>query len=206
MEKAHNFNNLAGKRFHMLVAIEPVGKNKCGQIIWLCNCDCGMKANVVGSKLISGHTKSCGCLKRRRNNLSKTRLFRIWKGMIDRCENPYKDNYYWYGLKGIKICYEWHNFFAFYQWAILNGYADSLSLDRIDCNGDYCPENCRWITQKEQCNNRSKNRIVYFNGNRYTVSQFAELINCNYWTIIRLLNKGIPPEEIVASTEVKNER
>lgn len=161
-----NWKDLTNKKFNRLTPIKYIGKSK-----WLCKCDCGKEVIVSTQNIKNGHTKSCGCLKIEQNkknlhpykhNLVNTRLYRVFAGMKQRCYRKTNYNYKWYGGKGIKICDEWlKDFKNFYNWAINNGYDESLpwyknSIDRIDSNKDYSPENCRWITMKEQRKNQIK--------------------------------------------------
>jgi hypothetical protein len=147
---------LTGQRFGMLIVLQEAGK-KNGRYVWECKCDCGNIAKVTVSQLINGHTQSCGCLRKDgkrksgySHGLSHTQLFRVWLNMKTRCFNPNAPNYKYYGGKGVSIFDEWrHNFQTFYDWAMTNGYTEGLVIDRIDSDGDYCPGNCRWITQSE---------------------------------------------------------
>lgn len=149
-------DDLAGKRFGRLVAVRDSGK-KNGAYVWECMCDCGTVAYVDGRKLKNGHTKSCGCIRKDgtkkpsySHGLHKTRLYRIWSNMKTRCFNPNADNYEFYGGRGITICKEWlHDFQAFYDWAMGNGYKDGLTIDRKDSDCNYSPQNCQWITLSE---------------------------------------------------------
>lgn len=150
--------NITGARFGMLVALNPTTARKYGSIVWRCICDCGSESNVPRTRLISGHTKSCGCTWSRNridanttHGMTNTRLHRIWRSMKTRCSNPNSKSYLYYGGKGVSVCHEWMNSFeAFYDWAIHNGYKDNLSLDRINGDGNYEPGNCRWATMHEQ--------------------------------------------------------
>lgn len=158
-------SDLTGKRFGRLVCIHDIG-TKNGGYIWKCICDCGNITYVSVRHLSNGHTKSCGCLRKEGENkgaylhgLHKTRLYSIWSNMKTRCTNPNAPNYKFYGGKGVSICEEWrHDFRSFYDWSVTNGYEDGLTIDRKDSEGDYCPENCRWITQSENATRANAKR------------------------------------------------
>lgn len=153
-----NPKDISGQRFGKLIAIR-LYERKCYKSYWLCECDCGVETIVEISKLTTGHTKSCGCLKtkgyHRMHGLRNTRLYRIWANMKTRCYNKDDTHFMRWGGRGITICKEWlESFEAFYKWAMDNGYSDNLSIDRIDNDGNYQPSNCRWATMKEQNNNK----------------------------------------------------
>lgn len=178
---------LSGQKFGKLTVIKRVENDKHGLPRWECKCDCGNTTLVSGQHLRENRIKSCGCLKK--NGKTKTRLYRIWSSMKNRCENPKRKDYKHYGHKGIEICKEWHDFLTFYEWANSNGYSENLTLDRIDANGNYEPSNCRWATAKEQCNNRTNNHLITYNGKTLTVSQWAEERNINHDTLFSRINR-----------------
>ena len=126
-----------------------------------------------------------------------TRLFKIWCSMRERCYRVKHSAYNRYGGRGIKVCDEWKDFVAFRDWAYLNGYAEKLTIDRIDNDGNYEPNNCRWVSYKQQENNKSSNRIVEYQGKKYTVSQLAELAGLNVSTIFQRIYKGWSIDDVV---------
>lgn len=156
-------NSIEGMKFTRLTALRIVGKTKDNRPAWLCRCDCGNEVIVSEHNLKRNNTKSCGCYKRDAHFKShykhgncKTRLYRIWSNMKSRCDRESNDNYQWYGGRGISYAKEWSDYSTFEKWAIANGYDDSLELDRINTNGDYSPDNCRFITHQANCQNRRK--------------------------------------------------
>lgn len=188
------FIDLTGQRFGRLEVLEKGEnfKDKQGhnRFKWKCKCDCGNTTFVLQSSLARNLTKSCGCLQKEavsniskqsaKHNLSSSRLYRIWAGMKDRCTNVHSPIYKYYGKRGICICEEWGDFINFFRWAVQNGYSDSLSIDRINVNGNYSPENCRWVTQKEQTNNTRRNCFIEINKESKTIAQWSEELDINY--------------------------
>ena len=126
---------------------------------------------------------------------TKTRLFKIWASMHERCERVRHAYYMNYGGRGIRVCDEWREFVPFREWALKAGYRDDLSIDRIDVDGDYCPKNCRWATNKEQANNKRTNRIVEFNGEKMNITQWSDMLGINKTTLRERLNAGWSVED-----------
>ena len=163
--------DLTGQTFGRLAVLECVGKNKHGKYLWRCLCSCGNEIIAVGNNLTSGNTGSCGCLRKEFPNntthgMKGTKIYSVWCAMKNRCYNQNFSQYDDYGGRGIKVCQRWHVFQNFYDdVSKLPHFGEQrYSLDRIDNGGDYCPENCRWITMKEQENNRRNTVKVMYNG------------------------------------------
>lgn len=190
--------DLVGRTFERLTVIEYIGCNKYRTSMYKCVCSCGKEIVTTSSNLKSGHTTSCGCYHRERNaknmtthGKSRTRLYRIRGNMISRTSNPNKDNYAQYGGRGIKICDEWANSFqSFYDWAMTNGYEDTLSIDRINSDGDYEPSNCRWVTMKEQNINKTNNLHFEIDGKIKTLVEIAEERNVDYRFLYGRIKRG----------------
>ena len=183
--------DLTGQTFGAWTVIEKCKPIKGVSTKWVCRCKCGREVEVFGTSLKQGLSTSCGCERKQKisekvktHGMTNTRLYRIWAGLKARCYNPKKDNYKWYGGKGVKMCDEWKNSFeAFSTWAISQGYTDELTIDRIDSSGNYEPSNCRWISIKEQQNNRHDNIIITFEGKTQTLSKWAEEKGINRVTL-----------------------
>lgn len=126
-----------------------------------------------------------------KHNMSKTRLYRTWAGVKQRCLNPKDTAYEYYGGRGIKVCQEWiDSFETFKSWAELNGYSDSLTIDRKDVDGNYEPSNCRWITQKQQANNQRNNNLITYNRSTKTMAEWCECLNMDRRAIDGRLRRG----------------
>ncbi len=210
--------DLVKQKFNRLEVIKFSHNDKYSSRIWKCKCECGNIVLASTNSLRRNNTKSCGCLQKEKaaisgrnsatthglskdSNGKKTRLFRIWMGMKTRCYNPNVVEYPRYGGKGVVICEEWKNFEAFHNWALTNGYQENLSIDRKELSGNYEPSNCRWVTDKVQCRNRTSSRIIDFNGQQKTLVEWAEInsmsINCLFerlkrgWSIEKALTTKI---------------
>ena len=196
---------LTGK-FGRLTIVGFHGRDTRGKDLWDCVCDCGTKKVCRGDHLLSGVTKSCGCLNRERavetgrmrgkanvkHGGEGTRLYRIWCRMKERCYNPAHVHYSNYGGKGIDVCLEWRSSFSnFKYWAEQSGYTDRLSIDRIDSSKGYAPDNCRWATAKEQGRNRKDNRII----KGKCLCEWIESACVSETTVRKRLKKGWPIEK-----------
>jgi hypothetical protein len=160
-------DDIKGLRSGKLVALEPTTERRNNHIVWLCKCDCGNDHHVIASVLKRGLSTSCGCW--RREKLTKhggkgTRLYNIWKGMRQRCRNQNNPKYSRYGERGIDICKEWDDFGVFREWALSNGYKDSLTIDKINNDHGYSPNNCQWLEQSEHS---KKSHIDYPNTKKW---------------------------------------
>ena len=200
-----NRKNLTGLRFGKLTAIS-FNNYKNGKYYWNCICECGTECIKEGYKLEKGFTKSCGCLRIIKNSKHsdyKTRLYRIYNSMKYRCSNPTDTGYKWYGARGIKVCEEWlNNYQNFKKWAFEKGYNDTLSIERIDNDGNYEPNNCKWIPLKEQPKHTRKTKQIKYNGKTYTMNGLAKEFNINRHTLYSRLKNGwsiekalIPPRK-----------
>lgn len=135
-----------------------------------------------------------------------TRLHKIWSSMKERCSRPTHSYYADYGGRGIAVCEEWRNDFpTFKKWAEANGYADNLTIDRKDVNGDYSPDNCRWATMREQQNNKRSNHLVSLNGVTHTITEWADILGINKTTIKERLRCGWSEEQAL-TTPVRKRR
>lgn len=195
--------DMTGEKYGRLSVLRRSGA-KNGMATWDCVCDCGNMVVVSGNHMRTGHTTSCGCYhietmrtinQRRKTNgkpRNSERLYKIWKGMRTRCHNPNEPIYIHYGGRGISICTEWDDYIEFKKWAIEHGYADDLSIDRIDVDGDYEPSNCRWVTQREQANNTRRNVRVSLRGHVYTIAELARTLGEKYINVYKHIQKHCP--------------
>lgn len=185
--------DMTGQRFGKLVVKELAGKDGRGECKWLCQCDCGNTTVVYGSHLRKGRTVSCGCVMRNAHashRESRTRLYRIWQHMTSRCSNPKSDSYKYYGKRGITYCNEWKTYESFRDWAMANGYKDNLTIERIDVNGNYEPENCTWIPQTEQAKNTRKAIRITYDGITDTLRGWSKRMGIPKSTLWSAYNRG----------------
>lgn len=213
-----NLIDLTGKRYGRLV-VQGLGSKKGSQHTWKCICDCGNIKEVKGCYLRNGQTKSCGCLKKEflkdtanpkkihtKHNGTHTRLHRIWLKMRNRCNNPNNDRYASYGGRGIRVCDEWsgeNGFVNFRDWALENGYDDSLSIDRINVDGNYEPSNCRWATVKMQARNKRNSRNFTIDGKNKNIAEWCEIYGINENNVRSRIKLGWTIEEALEIVERK---
>lgn len=185
--------DITGQRFGRLLAICRLpDPNRHGR--WLCKCDCGREKTILIGDLrrSRGREKSCGCgpVGNTKHGGRQTRLYRIWTAMIRRCSNPKCDAYSRYGGRGIVITDQWRDFGAFRTWASAHGYGETLTIDRINNDGNYEPGNCRWVSHRQQCLNRSTNRLIVHNGERLALIEWAERLGMKPACLIQRLTRG----------------
>lgn len=175
----------------------------------LCKCDCGNEKVITLSNITNGRTKSCGCIqkaskkKQKTHGKSKTRLYKLYYAMVYRCYNTKSNDYKDYGLRGITVCDEWLNdFMSFYNWAYANGYNDDLTIDRIDNNGNYEPNNCRWVDNTTQANNKRTTKYLTYNNKTQSMKQWANELDIPYSFIKYHVTKHKTPlKEIIKKYE-----
>jgi hypothetical protein len=178
-------HDLTNNQYGNLTVVNYAGL-KGARSYWNCSCSCGRKILVRADSLLNNRSTSCGCLRTEKfkeskttHGLTYTRFYKIWRNMIDRCENNKHVHYKDYGGRGIEVCREWHDLLVFKNWADTNGYSDNLTIDRIDNSKGYNPNNCQWTTQKEQVRNTRRNRFVTYCGQTKCVSEWAEILKIN---------------------------
>lgn len=199
--------NYIGKRYGRLVVIgegetiRDSSGHKRGTFI--CQCDCGKVIILNRRTFIKEGVQSCGCLKELRKKYKTVKYKKLhdcWVAMKQRCYNPNEHNYNNYGGRGIKVCPEWltqGGAYVFCDWALNNGYRDDLSIDRINVNGDYTPENCRWIPMAEQQRNRRNNHWIEYNGETKCLAEWAETLNIDYSLLCSRIGNGWSMEEAI---------
>ena len=203
-----------GQRFNSFTVMDyEVREHLSGSrsVYWIAQCDCGNVKSVAPLKLITGHTKTCGCGKIERcHRLTEKyrtihggrhdRLYQIWHGMKQRCLYSHSKDFANYGGRGVALCEEWANDYAkFRKWALGNGYADNLTIDRIDVNGTYEPNNCRWITAKEQSTNRRNSHLYEYDGEILGLPEIAKRLGVKYQTLYKwAVREGLSINDAIA--------
>lgn len=195
-----SFIDMTGMKYGRLTAIKRVESSKHNQTMWLFRCECGNEIITTGYAVRSGHTTSCGCYQsemtahlKYSHGMARTRIYKIYQHMKERCYKETAKSYHRYGGRGIRICELWlgeNGFDNFYDWALQNGYSDELMIDRIDNDGNYEPSNCRWVNAIVQANNRRNNRYVTYNGKTQTISEWSKETGISGATIRARLKKG----------------
>lgn len=206
-ELKFNKEDLTGQRFERLLVIEKDTSSDKTSINWVCRCDCGMIVVRI-YHLKNGNTKSCGCYNRdltiKRNIKNKkyedgdsgSKIYNSWSKMMARCYKKNKDSKD-YGDRGIKVCEEWHDFLNFKEWSLKNGVKEDLSIDRIDVNGNYEPENCRWTDDVTQANNKRNNRRITIFGETKTLEEWSRVSGLGHKTITYRIDHNWPDEKIL---------
>ena len=199
-----------GKKYGRLTVLGIHHHSKTRHTYVTCQCECGARKVIRASSLVQGITRSCGCLdkeekirRKTKHGMFGTRIYDIWAHIKSRCDNKNTQQYKNYGGRGIKYCTEWKDFEKFYEWAKNNGYAENLTIDRINVNGNYEPENCRWILEKYQHRNTRTNKMLEYKGERHCASEWAEKLDLNYNTLLTHLRGGWGVKEAL---EYKNKK
>ena len=200
MSRGSNLIDLTGKRFGRLLVIErSPNKGNSRGARWWCQCDCGNLKSISCKSLKTGRVISCGCYNKEKattHGMTNSSEYNSWQSMLNRCENENKDNYDMYGGRGISICDEWHKFDSFYK-DMGSKPSPEYSLERIDNNGNYCLENCRWTTTKEQARNRRSNRYLTFNGETLCVAEWEDRMGFVRGCIHDRLERGWSTEQAI---------
>ena len=199
--------DLTGKKFGRLTVLRraedhiyPSGKHRPR---WECQCDCGNVIFTTGNNLKSGDTKSCGCAhhdmlvnRNYKHGISDRHpLYVSWCHIKERCNNPHTKSYCYYGGRGIRLCERWdRDFKAFYDWSLNNGWRPGLTIDRIDNDGPYSPENCRWVDRYIQMNNTRSNHRITYNGESHTIAEWSRIKNLPYSAFKFRIKSGWPIE------------
>ena len=202
--------DISGQKFGDLTALFFEYRNKNHQHFWRFRCECGNEVILRKSSVTSGNTKRCSeCARKRKaianttHGMSKTRLYKEWAGIIQRCTNPNSTSYVRYGKKGIDICREWLSFDPFKDWALSNGYSDELTIDRIDNDKGYSPDNCRWATYEEQAHNQKTNRNLEYNGETMTMAEWARKLGISSSSLYGRLKRGWSIDKALSTPKIR---
>lgn len=195
-------NIKVGDVFGQLTVTEELGKikpNVSNHLYYKCRCSCGNETITRGTMLKNGKSRKCKKCSSRENlgsdleykhGMTNTRMFHIWQGIIARCNNTNHKYYKDYGGRGIRVCDEWEDgFIAFYNWSMANGYTEELTIDRINNDGNYTPDNCRWTDKVTQANNTRGNRQIEYKGETHTIAEWGRITGIKAYNIDNRLNK-----------------
>lgn len=194
--------------FNRLTIVDKLGLDAQSHRYVKVRCECGEIFNVRYDSLTSGNTKSCGCLNRElsgqrlsaalfKHGKAKTRIFKTWAGMKQRCSNENDSSFKYYGARGVKVCVAWRDFETFYSWSQVSGYSDNLTIDRIDPSKDYSPENCRWITRQAQGNNKRNSPKLTLEGKIITFKELADRYGVNYHMLYQQRKRLNWPDSLI---------
>ena len=204
--------DITEKKFGKLTALSFEYRDDKHRHFWKFRCDCGNEIVLRKSSVTSGNTSQCRecSLKERKikattHGMSKTRLYREWSGMLQRCELATSTSYERYGALGISVCEEWHSFEVFAKWALENGYSDKLTIDRIDSKGNYEPNNCRWADEITQQNNRTNNTLYEYDGETHTLTEWSRIKGINPKTFCTRWRRGYRGQDLMKPTMTKSE-
>lgn len=188
--------DLSGQHFNRWTVIKPAEKfSYTDESCFLCRCDCGTERIITRSHLTTGHSKSCGCLKRdqhTKHGLSRSKIYIKWVSMIQRCENPKHESFPYYGGAGISVCERWHIFENFVS-DMGDIPSPKHSIDRINPHDNYDPSNCRWATRKQQGRNRKNTVFIEFNSQKRTLKEWAEITGINYEALRHRIKRSTHP-------------
>ena len=198
--------DLVGNKYGHLLVLKSLGNNGSGHYMSLVRCDCGKEYIVPDTELIYG--RRLGCHKCSASNKihgqTNTKLFNIWQSMKQRCNDKNCKTYKDYGGRGIKVCGEWENkFMNFYNWANANGYNEGLTIDRINNNGNYEPNNCQWVDIIQQANNKRNNVRVIYQNKEYTIAELSRKTNVDYELLRRRIKNGWNIENAIKEPAIK---
>lgn len=198
--------DLTGQRFGKwtvlrLGEMHPVGSKGKMRHFWVCQCDCGTIREVSGDNLRGGQSLCCGCAGNEKTIARSTKhgfarrgkkshIYNVWNNMLDRCTNANNERFSYYGGRGIGVCSEWYDFTTFHEWAIKSGYKENLSIDRIDVNGNYEPDNCRWVPWEVQANNTRANIRITLGRITHSLADWCRAFNLNYHIVESRRQRG----------------
>lgn len=214
-QKKHD-SLMVGRRFGKLTVLRRGENNSRGEVRWVCRCDCGKETLVTTANLNTGNSKSCGCTRGVLKhggaiNSHVERLYHVWLDMKKRCNNHNAREYSRYGGRGISVCEEWaSDYDAFRRWSLSNGYNQDAefgecTIDRIDNNKGYSPDNCRWANMTQQGRNKSNNHFLHIDGEYITISQASERYGIPYDTLWARIKRGWPDADAVIIGRMSNQ-